>query len=203
MKDISSISPGDADQVRSILKDLIESLREKRGHDGKGLLPDEEAVFSSLAHPERGDVQVTIAHEGPTLHVFVSNRRDANSPFAVMAAQDVRKFPGRRTLDGSRINPDKQSVGLFLSSVQDQEFLRASAMERSDIYSVHFGIGDAAAPQGMDAPAPAVDLSSKPVNQCTNDEKWRIYKANRDMDPRVAQIEKELFAFPVVYSRYK
>ena len=202
LKDLSALPTDQVEFVRRLLKDLINSLQNKKGVNSGGgnLLPDEDSVLNSLLHPERGDVIITVVPDGGKLQVFISNRRDSSSPFVGMKLEDLRYFPGRRTLDGSRPDPHYGGTGLFITSIQDQELIRNSTLSRADIYSVHFGIGEKAPVSRVSG---AGDLSGKSLDECTWAEKWAIYKMNKDMDHRLPQIENELFSVPVVYAKYK
>ena len=140
--DISSLSKQEIDSAKFLLQGLIKTLHKKRNMSGapRPLLPDEEVIYTALTHPERGDVVVTLIRQISDQNlIFVTNRRDANCPFSVMEMSDIRMYPERRTIDGVAVEPKKGEVGLFLSSVQDQELVRTSKDNRVDIYSVPAG----------------------------------------------------------------
>jgi len=200
---LSELTKDETETVREILQDFIASMRVKRGGAGSKsrLLPDEESVFGSLTHPERGDVIVTILRLDNKLQIFLSNRRDVSTPFSIMAFKDIRYFPGRRTLDGSRVDTAAEGTGLFLSSIQDQEILKEEGISRVDVYSVHFGVYEPGAVQEKVRDADD-ELKLKPLNECDTEEKWLIYEKNWDMDSRRKVIEKELFSFPLYYAKY-
>jgi len=198
-KDLSALSQEEVSQTRMTLSGLIDTLKSRKriGVGAGGLIPDEDSVFSSLIHPERGDVLITIIRFKGGLEIFLSNRRDPTSPFVVMNKDRMKLFPGRRILNSSHPTLMENEYGLFLLSVQDQELLR-DTKNRIDIFSVHFNVHDP-----FDNPHQEHDdLRAKPLELCSNSEKWKIYKQNREMDSRVPLIERELFSFKVLFARY-
>lgn len=200
-QDLTALQPEETEKVRNMLAGLINTLRSRQsiGGSGRGLIQDEEYVLNSLQHPERGDVMVSIVRDKYQLHVFLANRRDPKNPLVIMDAVTARDNPARRPLDNTKSIQDGE-YALFLNTFQDRELL--SHMDRVDIYSVHFGLNrntiEMKAP-----PAPGENLATKPLENCTREDKWKIYKKNADFDNRVASIEKELFGFPLLYARHK
>lgn len=199
-KDLSSLEASEIEGVKQLLRGLVSTLQEKKANAGGKLITDEETVLSALTHPERGDVMVSVVNTGANREVFVSNKRDSSTPFAVMDCGDLRKHVDRRSVDGSRPEPREGRVALFLSSLQDQETFRQAALTRVDSYSSHFQLYEAAP---SSAPLPEQDLKMKPLAQCTLPEKWTIYKRDWDFDNRRDAIERELFSFEVNYARHK
>ena len=199
-KDISSLGAPEIQAVKQLLLGLVSTLQTKKAAAGGALITDEETVLSALTHPERGDVIISVVGSGKDLEVFVSNKRDAATPFAVMDCSELRKHPDRRTVDGSRPEAREGRVALFLSSLHDQETFRQAALTRIDSYSSHFQLYDAAP---STAPLPEQDLKTKPLAHCTIAEKWTIYKRDWDFDNRRDSIEKELFSFEVTFARHR
>ena len=77
-KDVSELSPEELQQVQNALRALITELSSRKAvGGGTGSIPDEDIVLQSLAHPERGDVLISIIREqSGRLQIFLSNRRD-------------------------------------------------------------------------------------------------------------------------------
>lgn len=200
-REISDLKPEEVEEVARLLRGLVDSLRAKKAAAGGTLIPDEDTVFTALTHPERGDAVISVIHTPGELQVFISNRRDLTSPFAVMDCGDLRKHPDRRMVDGSRPDPKPGKIGLFLASVRDEEVFRQSAKTKIESYSAHFHLFEPIAVKPIsDAVA---DLKTKPLAACTTAEKWTIYKRDWDYDQRREAIEKELFSFPVTFARHK
>ena len=199
-KDLSSLEAQEIDAVKQLLRGLVSTLQAKKAAAGGKLITDEETVLAALTHPERGDVVVSIVGSGAAREVFVSNKRDATTPFALMDTAELRRHPDRRTVDGSRPEAREGRIALFLSSLHDQETFRQAALTRIDVYSSHFRLYEAA-PAAVASTEP--DLKNKPLAQCTIPEKWTIYKRDWDFDNRRDAIERELFSFEVTFGAHK
>ncbi len=199
-RDVSELSPEDLQQVQNALRALITELGSRKAvGGGTGSIPDEDIVLQSLAHPERGDVLISIIREqNGRLQIFLSNRRDQDNPFAVMNQAMLRDYPGRRPLSG-RGQLKEGEYALFLITAQDRDLLRVNKAETIEGYSARFELHSNPA----FAPKQADDLKIKPLAQCTLDEKWQIFKKAWPGDDRPALIEQELLSFPVTYARYK
>jgi len=195
---IDQFTPEEVAQVRRVLLGLIATLRSRKPANGSGtLIPDEEYILESLTHPERGDVMVLLVREPKSSEIFLSNRRDAANPFAVMDKDGARRNPGRRPLNHDPSGIKEGEWGLFINSIQDREMLRLGTP--LEAYSSHFGLGDSIRPAQTVAP----DLESRPVHALAENERWLLFK--RGLEPTDAgnKIEKELFGFSVRYARYK
>lgn len=78
----TGLHPTVEQKVKEILQGLLEYFEKKR-LSGRKMISDEEIVYNSLKNPRLGDIKVLV-FPGPPVQVFLSNRRDPNSPFAVM-----------------------------------------------------------------------------------------------------------------------
>lgn len=203
LNDIGLLSDEELKRVKEMLLELLDSLEDPKAHGKSGKLsPDEETVFRSLKHPERGDVTITILKDENTgkLDVFVGNRRDATTPFALMHSKDIRKYSGRRTVDGSRVDPEFSRVGIFLPDDMDLSNLTDKKLARIDVYSSQFGLVEPA--KTVAADDDFTELKTKKISECGVREKWIIYKKDWDYDGRRGQIEKDLFEFEFSYAKY-
>ncbi len=199
-QDLTALTPEEVENVRAMLQGLTNTLRSRQSIGGRGLIQDEEYVLNSLLHPERGDVLVNVVRDKYAMHVFLANRRDAKNPFVIMDAPTSRQNPGRRPLDNTRTIHEGE-YAIFLSTIQDREVLHKS--DRVEIYSVHFGLNQTGAEKAAPPREQAVNLATKPLDQCTREDKWKIYKKKDDFDNRVPIIEKELFGFSLMYAKHK
>ncbi|MBI3394783.1 MAG: hypothetical protein HY042_03000 [Spirochaetia bacterium] len=202
LKDPGALTPEEQEYVKNSLAGLISTLKAKKlvHATGTSLISDEDIVLNSLLHPERGDVVVSLlrGHKRPEL--FISNRREEGSPFAVMTRKECDRHPGRRMINGSIESLKDEMRGLFLTTVQDRDLLEHSTEDkRIDIFSVHFGMGEA---KETVLSADEI-LRRKKLEECTIDDKWNIYMKQWDADYRIPLIEKELFTFKVSYAKYK
>ncbi|MCB1326410.1 MAG: hypothetical protein H7A21_12585 [Spirochaetales bacterium] len=198
--DLSALAPGELEQARSILSGLAEALQARKVlGSATGMIPDEEIVLNSIKHPERGDILVTVMRENKRLHLFVSNRRDPDNPFAIMDGKMLRDFPGRRPLNSHKTVLKEGEYALFLITIQDREMLRAHEKELVQVYSVHFGLAE----EPRRAPRAEADVGNKPVSECTPQELWEVYRRAATGDSRVLEIERRFFGVPLTYSRYR
>lgn len=117
-----------------------------------------------------------------------------------MDFNEMRRYPGRRPIGGAGSDMKEGQYGLYIITAQDRDHLRNSEANRLDSYSLFFGIAE------RPNPIPGAELEAlkgKPVDQCTREELWIIYKKQWDFDNRLPIIEKELFCVPLIFSRYK
>jgi hypothetical protein len=191
--DLSRLTHDEVEAVTRALQGLVSSLKARMGigAGNTGLVKDEEIVLQSLLHPERGDVLVSVVKDHHDLHLFVSNRRDSGSPFVVMNAREMRRHPARRPVDTMHTPRDEQ-YGLFLSSQQDRDMIQRHEQDRADIYSIHFGIAEARVLPEIKKPHEFGIL-----------EKMEFVKKAEHGDPTAQTYIKELFTFPVTFSKYK
>ncbi len=198
-REVTELNPEDFAFVQNALRSLMTALSTRKAVGGVSTsIPDEDIVLQSLAHPERGDVLVSAVREGHgPLQVFISNRRDADNPFAVMSPSMVRDFPGRRPLN-NRLNLKDGEHSLYLITVQDRDLLRTRRNDVVEGFSAHFQLHN----NPTFTPKQADELKLKPLAQCTVEEKWQIYKKGYPGDNRPEQIEHELLSFPVSFARY-
>jgi len=191
--DLSRLTTEEVGAVTRALQGLVNSLRTRMGigSGNTGLVKDEEIVLQSLLHPERGDVLVSVVKDHHDLHLFISNRRDSGSPFVVMDAREMRRHPARRPVDTMHVPRDEQ-YGLFLSSQQDRDLMQRHEQDRADVYSVHFGIAEARVVPEIKKPHEFGIL-----------EKMEFVKKTEHGDPTAQAYAKELFTFPVTFSKYK
>jgi hypothetical protein len=201
MQNQEEISPEDKSEIRKALVSLINSLQARKGVGTSGIIPDEEIVLTSLQHPERGDVVITALRDSRgRLQMFISNRRDQDSPFAVMSGRDVRNFPERRLLNSRPTSSLKEDeFALFLITLHDKEALQAPLTNKWKIFSTHFSLNETEAHK----PKIGDDLKVKPLSACTLEEKLQIIKRNWPGDSRRDALEKELYGFSFNYSKYK
>lgn len=199
-RDVSDLNPEELQQVQNALRTLMSELSSRKAvGGGSSSIPDEDIVFQSLAHPERGDVLISVIREvSGRMQIFLSNRRDQDNPFAVMDQSMLRDYPGRRPLSG-RGQLKEGEFGLFLITVQDRDLLRTNKNETIEGYSAHFQLHS----NPSFTPKQADDLKVKPLAQCTMEEKWQIYKKAWPGDDRGEMIEQELLSFPMTFARYK
>lgn len=191
--DLSRLTSDEVEKVKRALQGLVNALKTRMGigAGNSGLVKDEEIVLQSLLHPERGDVLVTVVKDHHDVHLFVSNRRDSGSPFVVMDAREMRRHPARRPVDSMHVPRDDQ-YGLFLSSQQDRDLMQRHEQDRADVYSVHFGIAEARVVPEIKKPHEFGIL-----------EKMEFVKKAEHGDPTALAYVKELFTFPVTFSKYK
>lgn len=189
----SRLSSEEFEAVRAALQGLIKSLKARMaiGASTTGLVKDEEIVMQSLLHPERGDVLVTVVHDHRERHLFLSNRRDSASPFVVMDAHEMRRHPARRPVDSMHTPRDDQ-YGLFLSSQQDRDLIARHEQDRSDVYSIHFGIAEE-----------RLQPQAKKPAEFGIAEKMDFIKRHDSGDPAAQKYVHELFGFRITFARYK
>lgn len=201
MQNQEEISPEDKSEIRKALVSLMTCMQARKGVGTSGIIPDEEIVLTSLQHPERGDVVITALRDARgRLQAFVSNRRDPDSPFAVMSGRDVRNFPERRLLNSRPTSSLKEDeYALFLITLQDKEALQAPLVKKWKIFSTHFDLNETE----VHRPKIGDDLRVKPLAACTLEEKLLIIKRNWPGDARRDALEKELYGFAFNYSKYK
>jgi hypothetical protein len=194
--DITFLSGEEIEQIKTVLKALIESLREKRA--AGTIIPDEEFILNSLNHPERGDVKIYIYRNEGETQIFIFNRRDESNPFTIMDYRTSRKYPERKMLEGiGGVLPDGK-YGLFMISPTDREMLKIAKDKIVETFSVNFGVSDP-----LESPKKKeFDLDSKSFESCTISDMWLIYKMGKIGDRRLPLIEKELFTFKAVYAKY-
>lgn len=198
---IDQLTAEERAEVRSVLLGLANSLQARKGMGISGLVPDEEIVLNSLMHPERGDVGIiAMRSERGRLEIFVVNRRDPDSPFAVMSGNMLRDYPERRFLSsrpGHSLRDDEFS--LFLITQHDKDQLRAPAVVHVKTYSSSFQLYES----GSSGPVARDELAGKTLQTMSADEKLAAYRRGFQGDSRRDAIEKELFGFPFAVPRYK
>jgi hypothetical protein len=190
----TGLHPAVEQRVKEILQGLLQSLERKR-LSGRKLISDEEIVYNSLKNPRLGDIKV-IVMPGPPLQVFVANRRDAASPFAVMDPDERRNYVERRPLD--EIKDGGGLPSLYLISVGDREMLKNPKLPRFEFYSSYLNLSGDSHQSGEE-----VDLKSKPYESLTNEDRMAMLRTLSPVDPLREQIAKDLFDFVVSYARYK
>ncbi|MCB1174079.1 MAG: hypothetical protein KDK39_10955, partial [Leptospiraceae bacterium] len=198
---IDQLNNTEIDHIKGILLNLVRSLEKKKAVGShQGLITDETIVLTALRHPERGDVEISLFTDKEGLHVFVSNRRELDSPFAVMNLQQSHRHPERRPLDSGNVLKENE-YGLFLTSFQDRETLktRSAAGQLVRVFSTHFGIADPVEKQSN----PMEALKGKALAECSLSDKLRIFIDNAPGDPRLDAIKNELFGFKIVAQKYK
>ena len=200
MPDISSLTDQDLQQVKEYLIGLGKTLQKKKGIGNRGaMLSEEETVLNGLLHPQRGDILISILRLGQDLNIFVQNPRDPDNPFVVMNPRDHGKNPGRRKLNTSDSQLQEGEFALFLSTAQDRELFRISKDQFINLYSIELEIAENR-PEASDREQ---DLRRKHLSECTEDERWKIYKANWDFDSRRKIIIEDMMTIPVLYAKYK
>ncbi len=198
--DLSALQPDEITHVKNLLVNLLTNLKARRALGGTGgLVTDEEAVYSGLTHPERGDVVVIVYRGKKSPQVFLGNRREEDSPLAVMDKAIGRKYPGRRPLVGRFDDLKEDEAHLFLITIQDREMLHGAGEERIDLFSVHFGLAEV---------KPMVhragdELRNRRLEECSIADRWEIFNRQWEADGRLSAIEKDLFGFQFTYARYK
>lgn len=190
----TGLHPTVEQRVKEILLGLLKYFEKKR-LSGRKMISDEEIVYNSLKNPRLGDIKV-IVFAGPPVQVFLSNRRDPNSPFAVMDAAERRNYIERRPLD--KAIDSELLPSLFLISFADREMLRNPDKERFEFYSSCLNLSGNAGPIVEE-----VDLRSKPYDSLTPAERMEMLHSLSAVDPLREQIEKDLFDFTINYARYK
>lgn len=190
----TGLHPTVEQRVKEILLGLLEYFEKKR-LSGRKMISDEEIVYNSLKNPRLGDIKVLV-FPGPPVQVFLSNRRDPNSPFAVMDAAERRNYIERRSLD--EVNDSELLPSLFLISFADREMLKNPNNVRSEFYSTYLNLSGNAEPVVEE-----VDLRSKPYDSLTHGERMAMLHTLSAVDPLREQIAKDLFDFIISYARYK
>lgn len=193
------LTPEERDTVKTVLKGLVKTLDHKKGMGtSEGLLTDESIVLEALKHPERGDVQIAVFRDkNSELDIFVSNRREADSPFSVMGYDTMKRHIERRPLD-STTTIGEDEYGLYIVSFQDRELLNSKSEEGERFYSVNMGIAD----HIESIVNKSEDLKGKPLEECTPEEKVKIYIENKIGDPRVGKIKNDFFLFELSLKKY-
>ncbi|MCE9597722.1 MAG: hypothetical protein K8S54_07120 [Spirochaetia bacterium] len=192
--ELGKLEPHEVTQVKTAVEGLVRSLKARMGISGQAsnLLKDEEIVIQSLLHPERGDVLITILRDHRELHLFISNRRDANAPFVIMDFATFRKHPGRRPIDNIHSLKEGE-YGIFLASQQDLDLIKSNANMKVELYSVHLGVHESPIEHKVEHKTPA---------QFGTTEKWEAIRRSEVEDSTVQEYIKELFGFGVTYARY-
>ncbi len=194
--ELSRLSAAELEKVRNTLLGLIQSIKSRMviTSHGSNLLKDEDITLQSLLHPERGDVLVTILRDHGALHIFLSNRRDAGSPFCVMDYTTMRRYPARRPVD-SHLIVKEGDTALFLCTQQDRDMIERHSPDKISAYSIHFDVREVT---GGAQKEEARDPLEKSIQ-----EKWDAYRRHDAGDPAVSGIEKELFGFTLIYAKYR
>ena len=190
----TGLHPSVEQRVKEILLGLLKYFEKKR-LSGRKMISDEEIVYNSLKNPRLGDIKVLV-FPGPPVQVFLSNRRDPNSPFAVMDAGERRNYIERRSLD--EVNDSESLPSLFLISFADREMIKNPNNVRSEFYSTYLNLSGNAEPI-----VEKNDLRSKPYDSTTHDERMAMLHSLSPVDPLREQIAKDLFDFIISYARYK
>jgi hypothetical protein len=201
MNNVSEINAQEAEKIKAYLEGIKKNFAARRGIADKGLLmAEEETILNSITNPDRGDVKITLMRDRKDTVIFLNNQRDSENPFVVMSFEDQRQFSGRRALNPSLRTLKEGEFGLFISGSQDRELLANTGIQKFTFYSVQF----------MDSAKPAIAavagtdyLKSKPLAECSIDEKFTIYKRSWDFDARMPALIAELFTIEMLYARYK
>lgn len=160
-----------------------------------GLIPDEEMVLNSLAHPERGDVKIIVAEYMGDEFVYVGNKRDPDNPFAVMHVSEVRNHTGRRLLDPDSAGLDGTAgeYSLYLITVQDRDILRHS--EQTSFFSIDLQLN------GPIEKSNAV--KAKSFNDLDEWERWEYLLRSTESDPNRKSLEEEFYTYDIEYAKYR
>ncbi len=191
---ITGLHPTVEQKVKENLQGLLEYFEKKR-RSGRAMISDEEIIYNSLKNPRLGDIKV-IVFPGPPVQIFLSNRRDPNSPFAVMDAAERRNFIERRPLD--EIDDSESLPCLYLISYSDREMMRNSDIPRVEFYSIYLNLSGEAPAQKEE-----VDIRSKPYDSLDYSERMNLYRSISAVDPLRERIARDLFDFSIQYARYK
>ncbi|MBW7856771.1 MAG: hypothetical protein H3C43_00330 [Leptonema sp. (in: Bacteria)] len=183
-------------KVKEVFIGLLESFEKKR-LSGRKLVSDEEIIYNSLKNPKLGDVKVTV-FPGPPIQIFINNRRDPDSPFAVMDSQQRRDFIERRAVEESKDNDI--APALYLISFNDRETLKNPNLERVEFYSVFLGLVDDQEEKRL---PPGHELLDRPYESLNPSEKMILLNVLAKADPIRNRIKTELFDFSLKYARYK
>lgn len=178
--------------VRQRLAGLLENFEKKRA-TGRKLISDEDAVYTALRNPRLGDIRVTV-FPGKNLQVFVSNKRNPDSPFVVMEAEDRRQYVERRPLDDQA---ERDTLpGLYLIDHSDREMLRDKEVARVDFFSAFLKLnGETDVPTGPVVQRPYEDLDLE--------ERMEMLQKLTPTDPMRERIARDLFEFTLTFARYK
>lgn len=199
-KGIDALNDAEREDVRRNLRGLVNTLKQKKAVGSvHGVLTDESIVLNALEHPERGDVEIIILQEGSELDLFISNRREEDSPFSLMGTKQLREHPGRRPIDNASLTLKDGEFGLFLLSIQDREQLRHKEASLLRIFSSHFGISET--PSNVEKNQS--DLRQKPLEQCSFEEKYQILVSHWPGDNRIQLIQSEFYEIGLTFARYK
>lgn len=191
---ITGLHPTVEQKVKENLRGLLEYFEKKR-RSGRAMISDEEIVYNSLKNPRLGDIKV-IVFPGPPVQIFLSNRRDPNSPFAVMDAAERRNFIERRPLD--EIDDSESLPCLYLISFSDREMMRNPDIPRVEFYSIYLNLSGEAPAQNEE-----VDIRSKPYDSLDYSERMNLYRSISAVDPLRERIARDLFDFSIQFARYK
>jgi hypothetical protein len=201
MNNVSEIAAQEAEKIKAYLEGIKENLTARRGIADKSLLmAEEETILNSILNPDRGDVKITLMRDRKDSVIFLNNQRDPENPFVVMSFEDHKHFSGRRALNPSYRTLKEGEFGLFISGSQDRELLANTGIPKFTFYSVQFM--ETAKPV-MSASTGTEYLKSKPLAECSVDEKFTIYKRSWDFDSRLSALNAELFSIEMLYARYK
>lgn len=191
---ITGLHPTVEQKVKENLQGLLEYFEKKR-RSGRAMISDEEIIYNSLKNPRLGDIKV-IVFPGPPVQIFLSNRRDPNSPFAVMDAAERRNFIERRPLD--EIDDSESLPCLYLISFSDREMMRNPDIPRVEFYSIYLNLSGEAPAQNEE-----VDIRSKPYDSLDYSERMNLYRSISAVDPLRERIARDLFDFSIQFARYK
>lgn len=178
--------------VRARLLGLLENFEKKRA-TGRKLISDEEAVYASLRNPRLGDVRITV-FPGKAFQVFVSNKRNPDSPFAVMEAEERRQYVERRPLDDEA---ERDTLpALYLIDHSDRELLRDRKVERVEFFSAFLKLSG-------ETEAPAGPVVQRPYEDLDLEERMEMLQKLTATDPMRERIARDLFEFTLTFARYK
>lgn len=192
----TGLNPTAEQKVKETFLGLLESFEKKR-LSGRRLVSDEELIYNSLKNPKLGDVKI-IVFPGPPIQIFVNNRRDPDSPFAVMDGQQRRDFIERRPVE--ELKDNELLPALYLISYTDRETLKNPSLERIEFYSVFLGLIEQQEEQRL---PPGHELLERPYETLNYSEKMTLSKVLAKADPLRNRIKIELFDFSLKYARYK
>jgi hypothetical protein len=200
MNNVSELTAQETEKIKTYLEGIKESLSARKGMaDKSSLLTEEEAVLNSIINPERGDIKITLMRDKKETVIFVNNQRDPENPFVVMNYADQKRFSGRRPLNTLFRNLKEGEHALYISSGQDKELLANTGITKIVFYLTQI----TETQKAQVAPTSGTDhLKTKPLAECTVDEKFIIYKRGWGFDTRMNQITAELFTLELLFARY-
>ncbi len=202
MNSIEDLKPEELEYVKLHLNGLINSLKKRKPVAGSGgLLSEEEHIFNSLLHPERGDVTVFIDRTTKPVGIYISNPREPDNPYSVMSYKESNRNTNRRSLSGlSGYRLEDGDYGLFLINAQDRDILDSERDNIISMYSTNFEVSES---RPVSTNTEIDTLKNKPIEACTASDKWIIFEKNWEFDNRLDQIEKDLFQIEISYAKYK